>query len=138
MASRPLGFRSQLAIANSAFLTGEELMGLNDVINEHGEQGDRGFEMVTFVTAKYFQRDFERTTSAYFRMTALLEILQDPGFLAGWTRNGTRPGEVMAHPAIFAAAGRAPLYANGDGLSFRRQTFLRAAFQCAKELGEED
>jgi hypothetical protein len=96
---------------------------------------ERDFEGITIAAIKFFSGDPDAVLSAYYRMQALADLVTQG--VPGWAGEMNADGAIKTHPALFEAAGRAPLDWSGNELRFRRAPFLRVAFQEAKILSQE-
>lgn len=121
-----------LSRINKAHIPGLQLMQFSKEVYKL-EPDDRTFEGITVTAVSFFDGDPDYVMSAYFRMRALAEIVSS-GRLPGWTKTPQSDGSIMTHPALFDAAGQAPLQSKGDNFVFNRAIFLKRAFQLAKLL----
>lgn len=124
--------RKILLRINKAHIPGVQLMQFSKEVHRL-EPGDQTFEGITVTAVRFFDGDPDHVMSAYFRMRALAEIVSS-GRLPGWTGIPQPDGSVMTHPALFDAAGQAPLQSKGDNFVFNRAIFLKRSFQLAKLL----
>ena len=95
-------------------------------------EDERDFEGIAVTAIKFFAGDLDAVLSAYYRMQALADIVTQG--IPGWAEEKNAEGAIKTHPALFEAAGRAPLNWAGREIRFRRASFVRIAFQEAKNL----
>jgi hypothetical protein len=119
---------------NQTQVSGSRLMHFAEVVHSVPEV-ERDLEGIAITAIRFFSGDPDAVLSAYFRMQALAEIVTQG--VPGWADEKEADGAIKTHPALFEAAGRAPLNWAGNELRFRRTSFLRIAFQEAKTISHE-
>ncbi len=121
---------------NKAHVPGAELQAYSEAVEANPRDPGEDIDTLIFIEGvKRFAGEPDKSIGAYFRMVAFAQLITE-GKLPGWTRPADEEGAFMLHPALFDAAGSAPLYQNGKDFSFRRRPFLRLAFQLAKEMDD--
>lgn len=78
-----------------------------------------------------FNKNSEKCFSLNIRLEALNRILSS-GKLQGWISDGDDDESFYISENIFVAAGIAPLIADGNKVSFDKDTFLKTTFQLGK------